>query len=221
MKRPEDGRDGVEKDAGESAGFVTRYFRPTNLAVANRISIGVLVAIIATLGIISYRTVPKEASPEITIPMISVSTVYPGVAPKDMETLVSRVIEEELNKIPEITDLTSVSDQGYSNVTAEFASDMDMDEALQKVREKIDLAKPELPVDAEDPVISEFNFAEFPIMQVNISGAYDLVRLKEVAEDLQDRLLVLLRDEIHDAMRINDAPSHAKRSCSSITASMS
>jgi multidrug efflux pump subunit AcrB len=188
MKRPEDGRDGVEKDAGESAGFVTRYFRPTNLAVANRISIGVLVAIIATLGIISYRTVPKEASPEITIPMISVSTVYPGVAPKDMETLVSRVIEEELNKIPEITDLTSVSDQGYSNVTAEFASDMDMDEALQKVREKIDLAKPELPVDAEDPVISEFNFAEFPIMQVNISGAYDLVRLKEVAEDLQDRL---------------------------------
>ena len=188
MKRPEDGRDGTERETGENTGFVTRYFKPTNLAVANRISIAVLVAIIATLGIISYRTVPKEASPEITIPMISVSTVYPGVAPKDMETLVSRVIEEELNKIPEITDLTSVSDQGYSNVTAEFASDMDMDEALQKVREKIDLAKPELPVDAEDPVISEFNFAEFPIMQVNISGPYDLVRLKEVAEDLQDRL---------------------------------
>jgi multidrug efflux pump subunit AcrB len=186
MKRPENGHE--SRDAADPPAFATRYFGPTNLAVANRVSIAVLVAIIAVLGILAYRGVPKESSPEITIPMISVSTVYPGVAPKDMETLVTRVIEEELNKIPEITELTSVSDQGYSNVTAEFASDMDMEEALQKVREKIDLAKPELPVDAEDPIIAEFNFAEFPIMQVNISGAYDLVRLKEVAEDVQDRL---------------------------------
>ena len=165
-----------------------RYFAPTNLAVANRVSILTLFVIVATMGILSYRTIPKEASPEITIPMISVSTIYAGVAPKDMETLVTRVLEDELNKIPEITDLTSVSDLGYSNVTAEFDSDMDMAEALQKVREKVDLAAPELPVDAEDPIISEFNFADFPIMQVNISGAYDLVRLKEVAEELQDRL---------------------------------
>ena len=65
----------MDKDAGESGGFVTRYFRPTSLAGANRISIAVLVAIIAALGIISYRTVPKEASPEITIPMISVPSL--------------------------------------------------------------------------------------------------------------------------------------------------
>jgi multidrug efflux pump subunit AcrB len=85
-------------------------------------------------------------------------------------------------------DLTSTSDMGYSNVVAEFDLDMNMDEALQKVREKVDLAKPDLPGDVDDPILSEFNFAEFPIMQVNISGDYDLVRLKEIAEDLQDRL---------------------------------
>jgi multidrug efflux pump len=165
-----------------------RYFPPTNFSVRNRTSIGALVFIIAILGLISYNTIPKEASPEITLPMVTIATVYPGVAPKDMETLITRVIEDELNKIPEITDLTSVSDQGYSNIIAEFETDMDLDAALQKVREKVDIAKPKLPTDAEEPVISEFNFADFPIMQVNISGEYGLMRLKDVAEDLQERL---------------------------------
>jgi multidrug efflux pump len=120
--------------------------------------------------------------------MISVTTVYPGVAPSDIETLVTRPLEDKLNAIPEVRQLTSVSVQGYSNITVEFRNDMDMNSALQKVREKVDLARPDLPADAEDPVLSEFNFSEFPIMQVNISGDYDLVRLKEIAEDLKDRL---------------------------------
>src|SRR5690606_8171755 len=85
-------------------------------------------------------------------------------------------------------ELTSTSVEGYSNIIAEFDIKMDMAEALQKVRERVDLAKPDLPQDAKDPVISEFNLSEWPIMQVNISGAYDLVRLKEVAEEVQDRL---------------------------------
>ncbi|CAN5864658.1 N/A [soil metagenome] len=165
-----------------------RTFGPTNLAIRNRTSIAALVFIIAVLGISAYFTIPKESSPEITIPMIHVATVYPGVAPKDMETLVTRVIEEELNKIPDIRELTSTSQMGVSSIIAEFDNAMNMDEALQKVREKIDLAKPKLPSDAEDPVLSEFSFADWPIMQVNISGEYDLVRLKDVAEDLRDRL---------------------------------
>ncbi|MGH7475558.1 MAG: efflux RND transporter permease subunit [Longimicrobiales bacterium] len=165
-----------------------RRFPLTELSVRNRISVLVLLASIAILGILSYNAVPKEAQPEITIPTIAISTIYPGVAPQDIETLVTRVIEDELNRIPDITELTSTSVEGYSSVVAEFASDMDMTEALQAVREKIDLAKPKLPDDAEDPIISEFNFAEFPIMQVNVSGEYGLVRLKDVAEELQDRL---------------------------------
>jgi multidrug efflux pump len=165
-----------------------REFGLTNFAIRNRTSVGVLVFIITLLGLGAYLTIPKESSPEITVPMIHVSTVYPGVAPKDMETLVTRVIEEELNKIPEITDLSSTSDMGYSSIIAEFDSKMNMDEALQKVREKLDLAKPKLPADVEDPILSEFNFSDWPIMQVNISGQYDLVRLKEVAEALQERL---------------------------------
>ena len=165
-----------------------RYFGPTNLSVANRVSMASLIAIVALIGGLSYRSIPKEASPEITIPMISITTVYPGVSPKDMETLVTRVLEDELNQVPEIVELTSTSDMGISSVTAEFDADMDMDAALQKVRDRVDLARPELPADAEDPSVAEFNMADFPIMQVNIAGEYGLVRLKELAEAVQDRL---------------------------------
>jgi multidrug efflux pump subunit AcrB len=84
--------------------------------------------------------------------------------------------------------MNSTSAEGYSNINMEFNSDVDIDDALQKVREKVDLAKPELPSEAEDPIIQEINFSEFPIMQVNISGQYDLLKLKEIAEDLQDRI---------------------------------
>src|SRR5690606_13396174 len=107
--------------------------------------------IIAVMGIVSYISIPKESSPEVTIPMIAVNTPYPGVSPGDMETLVTRVIEEELNNIPEIGTLSSTSVEGYSSITAEFETGTDMNEALQKVREKVDLAKPDLPTDAQDP----------------------------------------------------------------------
>ncbi|MEX2583371.1 MAG: efflux RND transporter permease subunit [Gemmatimonadota bacterium] len=165
-----------------------REFRPTNFALDSKISVLVLVAIIAIMGIISYRAIPKEANPEITMPMVAVNTSYPGVSPGDMETLVTRVIEEELNNISDLETLTSTTVEGYSSITAEFGTQVDMNEALQKVRERVDLARPELPSDANDPMIMEFNMAEFPIMQVNVSGEYSLVQLKEIATDLQERL---------------------------------
>ncbi|MDZ7772937.1 MAG: efflux RND transporter permease subunit [Balneolaceae bacterium] len=124
----------------------------------------------------------------MTVPNILVITTYPGVSPEDMESLVTRPLEDELAGISDIKEMTSSTLEGYSNITLEFESDLDIDEALQKVREKVDLAKPELPSEAEDPIIQEINLSEFPIMQVNVSGQYDLVRLKEIAEDLQDRI---------------------------------
>jgi multidrug efflux pump len=165
-----------------------RNFPLTTLAVRNPTITLVLLVMVALLGFVAYTTIPKEASPEVTIPFIAVNTIYAGVSPRDVESQVTRVIEEKLNTIPQIRELTSTSVEGYSSVVAEFSPDMSMDVALQKVREKIDLAKPELPADAEEPAIFEFNLAEFPILQVNISGAYDMVRLRAVAERLQERL---------------------------------
>ncbi len=148
----------------------------------------VLVALVAIMGIVSYLTIPKESFPNITVPNIFVVTLYPGVSPEDMESLVTRKLEDELGNISEIKEMTSTSTEGYSSVVLEFDTGIDIEEALQKVREKVDLAKAELPEDAEEPLVQEVNLSEFPIMQINLSGDYDLEILKDIAEDLQDKI---------------------------------
>ncbi len=167
---------------------VYKQFGLTSFAVDHPTSVMVLTAIVILLGIRSYMNVPKESFPEIIIPNIIVNTVYPGVAPKDIETLITRPIEDEVNGIGDVKSITSVSVEGYSSITVEFDAGVDMTEAMQQVREKVDIAKPDLPDAAEEPSLFEINFSDFPIMQVNVAGPYDLVRLREVAEDLQDRL---------------------------------
>lgn len=171
-----------------NAGGTFRNFRATTFAVNHPTSMLVLLAIIGILGMISYLGIPKESRPEIVIPIVAVSTTYPGVSPNDVETLVTRKIEEEINTIPEIKELTSTSVEGYSSVVAEFNTGMNMEEALRKVREKVDRARPQLPSDVREPVVMEFNLSEIPIMQVNVSGEYGLVQLKDVAEDVKERL---------------------------------
>ncbi len=163
-------------------------FGLSSIAVNHPVVVVALTVILVIMGLVSYINVPKESSPEIVVPFIAVNTIYSGVAPKDIETLITRPLEDELNTIADVKQITSTSIEGYSSITVEFQVGMDMNEALQRVREKVDLAKPELPPQAEEPGIVEFNFAEFPIMQVNVSGSYSLERLREVAEDLQDRL---------------------------------
>ncbi len=197
MSEPRDpkaiGTTGEEPGAGgprTDAGYLARFkeFVLTSFAIEHRTSSVVLLLLITVTGLTSYQVIPKESFPEIEIPVIAVNTIYPGVSPADMETLVTRPIEEELSTISDIKELSSTSVEGYSNVVAEFETTVNIEEALQQIREKVDLAKPELPEDAEEPSIVEFSFSELPIMQVNLAGDFDLVYLKDIAEDLQDEL---------------------------------
>ncbi len=180
--------------------FADRFkeFRLTSFAVEHKTSVVMLLIIISLAGFLSYLGLPKEASPEIELPMIVVNTIYPGVSPADIETLVTRPLEEELNTISEVEEMTSTSVEGYSSITVEFSVDTDLNEALQQVREKVDLATPELPSDVEAPSILEFNVSEFPIMQVNLAGEYGLVRLKELGEEIQD-----LFEQIPEVLRVD------------------
>ncbi len=161
--------------------------RITDFAIDHKSVIFVLVVIGSIMGLISYATLPREASPSITIPVVIVSTPYFGVAPSDIETLVTQPIEKKLKEIADIKEINSTSSEGFSNIQIEFDPDISIDDALQKVREKVDLAKPDLPADAEEPVLTEINFSRFPIMLVNISGDVGLERLKKIAEDFEDR----------------------------------
>jgi multidrug efflux pump len=165
-----------------------KEFKLSSFAVNQNTSVMVMIVLIAILGLSAYLNLPKESSPDIKIPNVFIVTVYPGVAPEDMESLVTQKLEEKINEIADIKKMMSTTTEGYSSINVEFETGIDMSEALQKVREKVDLARPNLPPAAEEPIVQEINISEFPIMQVNISGQYSLDRLKKVAEDLQDRL---------------------------------
>jgi multidrug efflux pump subunit AcrB len=160
----------------------------TNLAVKYRTAVVTLTVILVIGGLYSYLTIPKEASPSIEIPYIVVTTVYPGVSPDDIESLITQPIEKETQVINGIKEIRSTSTEGVSTVVIEFDPEVSIEDAYQKVREKVDVAKTELPTDVEDPVVSEIDITQFPIMTVNLAANYSLHRLKEVAEDLVDEL---------------------------------
>ena len=160
----------------------------TDVAIKNRTTVAVLGLLIILMGGYSYMSLPREASPDIPIPYIMVTTTYEGVSPEDMETSVTMKIEKELNGIRGVDEITSSSAEGMSLISVEFAPDVPSDVALQRVRDRVDLAKGELPLDAEEPVITEINFAELPIMLISIAGDVSPVQLKEVADDVQDAL---------------------------------
>jgi len=163
----------------------------TDLAIRNRITVAVLGLLVVLLGGYSYYSLPREAFPDIPIPFILINTVYEGVSPEDIETSITMKIEKELTGIRGVKEVTSSSAEGMSMITVEFTPDVAPDVALQRVRDRVDMAKGELPQEAEDPVIKEISFDEFPIMQVSISGDVSPVQLKAIADDVQDALETL------------------------------
>ena len=160
----------------------------TQAALNHRTTVYVLILFIIVVGINSYRSLPLEAAPDIEIPILLISTVYPGVSPADMETLVTNILERELKDLKNVKEMTSTSSESVSVIKIEFDTDVDMDDAYQKVRDKVDKASPELPPEAEDPVLTEINISEFPIMLINIFGDHSLVRLKKIGEELEDKI---------------------------------
>ncbi len=160
--------------------------RITNLAIKYRTAIAVLTLILAIGGLVSYLTIPKESQPSIEFPQIVVTSVYPGASPSDVEATVSQVIEQEISSINGIDEMRSTSSEGVSTIVVEFTPDVDTDKAYQEINRAVDRAQPDLPDAVEEPIISEINTDDFPIMTVNLAADYSLARLKDVAKDLQD-----------------------------------
>jgi len=169
-----------------------RKFGLSNWALNNGKVVMVLTTIIFFWGIYTYITVPKESFPEIVIPTIYVGTTYPGNSPEDIEKLVTRPLEKEINTITDIDKLTSTSVQGYSAINIEFDFNITPEDALRKVKDAVDkaMADPNFPKDLPaEPNIFEMNFSELmPIMNINLSGDYSLEDLKDYAEYLEDEL---------------------------------
>ncbi|HOX37291.1 MAG TPA: efflux RND transporter permease subunit [Candidatus Brocadiia bacterium] len=160
----------------------------SKIAIRRSTTALVLMFCITVAGMYSYATLPRESAPDITIPIVNVTTNYRGVSAQDMETSVTMQLEKKLKGLKDLDEMRSTSSEGMSVVSLKFMPETDVDVALQRVRDKVDQAKGDIPSDADEPTITEINISEFPIMIINIAGDVGMVRLKEIADDLEDRL---------------------------------
>ena len=176
-----------------------KTFSLTSLAVDNATSIFILTVMILFFGYSSYRNMPKEQYPEANIPVVFISTPYFGNSAADIENLITRPIEKELVSLKGIKDVKSNSMQDFSVVVCEFNSDEQAEDCVRRVKDALDKAKKELPTDLDqDPQAEEINFAEFPVMTVNISGDFGMDELRSYAEHVQDEL-----ESLRQVMRVD------------------
>ena len=169
-----------------------KEFKLSSWAISNRMTVAVITGIIILAGILSYTSMPRENFPEIVVPQIYVATPYPGNSALDVEKLITKPLEKEINGITGVDKITSNSIQGFSTINVEFNFDVTPSEALQKVKDKIDIAMSDkdFPKDLPtDPSVTEMNFSEMvPIMNINLSGEFSMDQLKEYAEYLEDEI---------------------------------
>jgi multidrug efflux pump len=159
----------------------------SDAAIKNRTSVVVLAIIILLVGTASYLSLPRESTPDITIPHVFVRTDYRGVSSSDIETGITIKIEKKLRGLDRVKNIKSVSSEGLSQIDVEFIPGTDIDEVLPKVKDKVDEAQSDLPSDLDsDPSVSEVNFSELPITVFSLSGTCGPRCLKKIADDLKD-----------------------------------
>ncbi|AIS53893.1 efflux RND transporter permease subunit [Vibrio coralliilyticus] len=149
----------------------------------------VLLVFVLIAGVMTYLTVPKESSPDITIPIIYVSVGHQGISPTDAERLLVRPIEQELRSIEGVKEMTSTASEGHASVQLEFSVGVDLNKAMADVREAVDLAKPKLPEDSDEPTVNEVTFAsEEPALTVVLYGTVPERTIVQIARQLRDKL---------------------------------
>ena len=159
-----------------------------DLAIRNaRLTISVLLFLML-VGTLAYINIPKEAEPDIQIPILYVSMGYDGISPEDSERLLLRPMETALKSIQGIKKMTSSAYQGGGNVLIEFQAGADLGKALDDVRNKVDDARRELPDGADEPSVNEVNISEFPVLVVTLSGEVPERVLSATAKELRDRI---------------------------------
>lgn len=158
-----------------------------NQAIKFRVTVFALTAILSIAGPIIYFSIPREGAPDVTIPYVFVTASYEGVAPAEIENLVTIPLEKRFKDLENVKEINATSAEGMTFISIEFTPRQNTDTAVQQVKDKIDLAKPDLPRDLDQPTVQGLNLStDIPVLNFTVSGVPDLERLKHVAEDLQD-----------------------------------
>ncbi len=168
---------------------IVRNFGLSTWAINNKYTVYLFTISVLIFGFIAYASLPKELYPDIKIPTVMVETIYPGNPPVDMENLVTKPIEKQVESVKGIKKMTSISSQDASNVFIEFHTNVDINKALNDVKDAVDKAKNDLPSDLPNqPMVMDIDMSQFPVMNVNLSGNFSLSDLKGYANDLKDEI---------------------------------
>lgn len=146
----------------------------------------ILIFAIIVFGAFSILQIPKESQPDIEIPVVIVTTPFPGANAEDVENLVTNVIEDKLSSLEDVDEITSTSSLGLSSIAVQFDVDADTTEKLNDVKDKVDLAKVSLPDDTEDPIVQKVRLSDLPIITISLSGPFQVEQLKDFAELIKD-----------------------------------
>jgi multidrug efflux pump len=147
-----------------------------------------VLVILLIAGSAAYVLIPKESEPDIAIPTLYVNMIHEGISPEDAERLLVRPMENELRSIEGLKEMRATAAEGSAVVILEFEAGFDPDQALLDVREKVDIAKAELPADTEEPWVQEINLALFPVLVVQLHGDVPERTLVSIARNLRDTL---------------------------------
>lgn len=155
----------------------------TELSIARPVTVTMCILIVLILGWVSLDRLPLDLLPELNFPIAAVVTTYEGAAPQEVESHVTRPIEEVMTTVGNVTNVSSTSTRGQSLVLVEFNWGTDMDFAALEMREQLDLIEPLLPDDASSPRVLRFDPSQLPIMQLAVGGSLSLPELKMLADE--------------------------------------
>jgi len=157
-------------------------------AIARSRTTLMLFVLILITGTISYITIPKESSPDITIPVAYVYVELEGISPDDADSLLVHPLEKELRGLEGLKEMKATAAEGHASIVLEFENGTDIDQAIIDTKDMVDRAKNELPSDAEEPTVTEVNLSTFPVLRINLSGDVDFALLSLIAGDLKDKI---------------------------------
>lgn len=158
-------------------------------AALSRIRTVVLLFLLAMIaGISSLQSIPKESSPDISIPMAYISIRHEGISPEDADRILYLPMHKELKSLDGLKEIIATSTQGHLSIQLEFESSIDIDEALVDVREAVDAAKGELPAATDEPIVQEINISLFPVLVIGLAGNIDERVLFAVAKNIKEKI---------------------------------
>lgn len=159
-----------------------------NFFVVNFRVVLLMIALLTAAGLYTYFKLPRESNPEVKIPIGVVSTIYPGASPSDVEEFVTKKIETKVAGLKGLKKISSTSANSISSIVVEFDAKEDLDDAIRRLKDKVDSTKPELPTDAKEPQVTEISLDDQPILTLVLTGPYDGFTLRQFADDLKSDL---------------------------------